>query len=43
MVAVMIEVIFPTVLGTLFFATVSKPAVGTSLSSVLWVQVERSY
>jgi len=43
MVAVMIGVIFPTVSGTLFFSTMSKPAVGTSLSSILWVQVGRSY
>ena len=29
-------VIFPIVSGTLFFATMSKPALGTTLSSVRW-------
>jgi len=43
MVAVMIGIIFRTMSGTLFFAAMSKPALGTSLSSVLWVQVGRSY
>ena len=43
MVAVMIRVIIPTVSGTLFFATMSKPALRTSLSSVLLVQIGRSY
>jgi len=43
MVAVMIRIIFPTVSGTLFFATMSKPALVTTLSSVRWIQVGRSY
>ena len=42
MVAVMMGVIFPTVSGTLFFATLSKPALGPTQSSDQWVQVGRS-